>query len=819
MATSVPSPTQNPVGFPAGTVLGYPRIGRRRELKKAVEAFWAGKTSADELEATARELRLAAVRRLVDLGLGADDASVPGSFSFYDQVLDVTASLGAVPSRFASLLGTGPDDAGRLDLAGYFTVARGQGDDAPLEMTKWFDTNYHYLVPEIGPDTPIRFVDDRVVREFVEAKEAGVVTRPVVVGPVTFLALSKAADDAPAGYSPLDRLDDVVAAYADLLRALAAAGAPWVQLDEPILVTDSVDVPFADLAAAVESAYRTLATELSVGAEDAAQARPAILVAAPFGGLQAAAEHDGAAARDGLALLAGTDVDAVAIDLVKGAVPAAADGAVPGLAGKTLVAGVIDGHNVWRADLAAKLDVVDTVRALGAGAVAVGTSTSLLHVPHDVEDETFAEPGTASGTTLDPRLRDWLAFADQKVGEVATLARALTEGRDAVAAEIEASRAAVASRAEASGVVVPAVRERAAALTDADFARGDYAERAAAQQERLNLPPLPTTTIGSFPQTPEIRRARALWTKGELSDADYTTAMREEIARVVAIQEELGLDVLVHGEPERNDMVQYFAEHLDGFAVTANGWVQSYGSRCVRPPILWGDVTRPAPITVEWSAYTASLTEKPVKGMLTGPVTILAWSFVRDDQPLGDTANQVGLALRDEIADLEAAGIGIVQVDEPALRELLPLRRADQPAYLDWSVGSFRLATSGVEAATQIHTHLCYSEFGEVIGAIDGLDADVTSVEAARSRMEIVPELRDAGYSRGIGPGVYDIHSPRVPSTEEVTELLELAVKSIDPRVVWVNPDCGLKTRRYEETVPSLEHLVTAAKAVRATLG
>ncbi|MFD6031140.1 5-methyltetrahydropteroyltriglutamate--homocysteine S-methyltransferase [Cellulosimicrobium funkei] len=815
MATSVPSPTQNPVGFPAGTVLGYPRIGRRRELKKAVEAFWAGKTSAEELEATARELRLATVRRLVVLGLGDDDASVPGSFSFYDQVLDVAASLGAVPSRFASLT----DDAGRLDLAGYFTVARGQGDDAPLEMTKWFDTNYHYLVPEIGPDTPIRFVDDRVVREFVEAKEAGVVTRPVVVGPVTFLALSKAADDAPAGYSPLDRLDDVVAAYADLLRALAAAGAPWVQLDEPILVTDSVDVPFADLAAAVESAYRTLATELSVGAEDAAQARPAILVAAPFGGLQAAAEHDGAAARDGLALLAGTDVDAVAIDLVKGAVPAAADGAVPGLAGKTLVAGVIDGHNVWRADLAAKLDVVDTVRALGAGAVAVGTSTSLLHVPHDVEDETFAEPGTASGTTLDPRLRDWLAFADQKVGEVATLARALTEDRDAVAAEIEASRAAVASRAEASGVVVPAVRERAAALTDADFARGAYAERAAAQQARLNLPPLPTTTIGSFPQTPEIRRARALWTKGELSDADYTTAMREEIARVVAIQEELGLDVLVHGEPERNDMVQYFAEHLDGFAVTANGWVQSYGSRCVRPPILWGDVTRPAPITVEWSAYTASLTEKPVKGMLTGPVTILAWSFVRDDQPLGDTANQVGLALRDEIADLEAAGIGIVQVDEPALRELLPLRRADQPAYLDWSVGSFRLATSGVEAATQIHTHLCYSEFGEVIGAIDGLDADVTSVEAARSRMEIVPELRDAGYSRGIGPGVYDIHSPRVPSTEEVTELLELAVKSIDPRVVWVNPDCGLKTRRYEETVPSLEHLVTAAKAVRATLG
>ncbi|MFE6233982.1 5-methyltetrahydropteroyltriglutamate--homocysteine S-methyltransferase [Cellulosimicrobium sp. NPDC057862] len=825
MATSVPSPTQNHVGFPAGTVLGYPRIGRRRELKKAVEAFWAGKTSAEELEATARELRLTTVRRLVDLGLGADDASVPGSFSFYDQVLDVAASLGAVPARFASLT----DDAGRLDLAGYFTVARGHGDDAPLEMTKWFDTNYHYLVPEIGPDTPIRFVDDRVVREFVEAKEAGVVTRPVVVGPVTFLALSKAADDAPAGYSPLDRLDDVVAAYADLLRALAAAGAPWVQLDEPILVTDPANAE--ELTEAVERAYRALATDLRsvpnpgsspdsvpnpAATPGSAQGqRPAILVAAPYGRLETSPGPDGSY-HDFLAVLASTAVEAIALDGVAADLP---DGLPLGLDAKTLVLGVIDGHNVWRADLAAKLDLVEAYRpGTGLGAVAVGTSTSLLHVPHDVEDETFAEPGTATGTTLDPRLRDWLAFADQKVGEVSTLARALTEGRDAVATEIEASRAAVASRAEASGVVVPAVRERAAALTDADFARGDYAERAAAQQERLDLPPLPTTTIGSFPQTPEIRRARAQWTRGDLSDADYTVAMREEIARVVALQEELGLDVLVHGEPERNDMVQYFAEHLDGFAVTANGWVQSYGSRCVRPPILWGDVTRPEPITVEWSSYTASLTEKPVKGMLTGPVTILAWSFVRDDQPLGDTANQVGLALRDEIADLEAAGIGIVQVDEPALRELLPLRKADQPAYLDWSVGSFRLATSGVEAATQIHTHLCYSEFGEVIGAIDGLDADVTSVEAARSRMEIVPELRDAGYARGIGPGVYDIHSPRVPSTEEVTELLELAVKSIDPTVVWVNPDCGLKTRRYEETVPSLEHLVAAARAVRATL-
>ncbi|GAB3101186.1 5-methyltetrahydropteroyltriglutamate--homocysteine S-methyltransferase [Isoptericola nanjingensis] len=804
MSTTSTRPTPA-TAFPGGTILGYPRIGRRRELKKAVESFWAGRTDAVDLEVAAGALRRETARRLVDLGLNPDDGSVPGAFSYYDQVLDVVALLGAVPERFRDLL----DDAdGSLELDGYFTVARGRGEDAPLEMTKWFDTNYHYLVPEISETTPVSFADHRIVREYAEAKEAGVTTRPVLVGPVTFLALSKAADEAGEGFHPLDRLDDVVAAYADLLRALAAVGVPWVQLDEPALVTDSLDVPAERLHAAIASAYRTLATDLATAtddtaSEDSAGARPAILLTAPFGGL----------GDDGLAVLAGTDVDAIAIDLVKGAVRA---DPVPGLEDKTLVAGVVDGHNVWRADLAAKLDVVESLRGLGAGALAVGTSTSLLHVPHDVEDEVFDQQ--AAGTTLDPRLRDWLAFADQKVGEVATLARALADGRESVADALAASSAAVASRATAEGVVVPAVRDRAAALTDADFARGPYAERAAAQAARLDLPPLPTTTIGSFPQTPEIRKARAAWTKGELSDADYSAAMREEIGRVVTLQEELGLDVLVHGEPERNDMVQYFAEQLDGFAVTANGWVQSYGSRCVRPPILWGDVQRPAPITVEWSAYTASLTAKPVKGMLTGPVTILAWSFVRDDQPLGDTANQVGLALRDEIADLEAAGIGIVQVDEPALRELLPLRRADQPAYLDWSVGSFRLATSGVAPATQVHTHLCYSEFGEVIGAIDGLDADVTSVEAARSRMEIVPELADAGYSRGIGPGVYDIHSPRVPSSDEVTELLTLAVKAIDPALVWVNPDCGLKTRRYAEVEPALAHLVAAAREVRATL-
>jgi len=767
--------------FPTGTILGYPRIGPRRELKKAIEAFWAGRSSTDEVEAAAVALRRRTRERLAGLGLGTRDAAIPGNFSFYDQMLDAVVLTGAIPERFADL----PDPDGRLDLAGYSTLARGRGDDLPLEMTKWFDSNYHYLVPEIGPDTAFRFADDRVVRELAEALADGVVTRPVLVGPVTFLALAKAAEGAPEGFAPIDRLDDALPVYAQVLAALAAAGATWVQLDEPALVSESTAVPLERLVTAAEHAYRVLGD---------ATDRPALLVAAPYGDLGAA-----------LPVLARTNVEAIALDLVRGSLPAAP---VAGLETKTLVGGVIDGHNIWRADLDAALTTLERLEGLGAAAVAVGTSTSLFHVPHDVADEPH----------LDPALKEWLAFADQKIAEVVTLATGLTEGREAVHAELLAAADARAARAAAPGVVVPAVRDRVASLDDEAYTRGPFAQRKAAQAARLNLPALPTTTIGSFPQTPQIRLARAAHTRGELTDAQYEDEMREEIRRVVSLQEAIGLDVLVHGEPERNDMVQYFAENLDGFAVTENGWVQSYGSRCTRPSILWGDVSRPAPITVAWSSYTQSLTSKPVKGMLTGPVTILAWSFVRDDQPLGDTATQVALALRDEIADLEAAGIAIVQVDEPALRELLPLRAKDHAAYLDWSVGSFRLATSGVRPDTQIHTHLCYSEFGQVFGAIDRLDADVTSIEAARSKMEILGDIAAAGYPRGIGPGVYDIHSPRVPSVEEVTELLSGAVQAIDPSQLWVNPDCGLKTRRYEEVAPSLEHVLEATRAVRATL-
>ncbi|MET4159864.1 5-methyltetrahydropteroyltriglutamate--homocysteine S-methyltransferase [Agromyces sp. PvR057] len=768
--------------FPTGTIIGYPRIGRRRELKRAVESFWAGRIDAAELEATAAELRAATRARLADLGLGRDDSAIPESFSFYDQVLDAAVAVGAIPERFERLRGAD----GGLDLAAYFTIARGEGDDAPLEMTKWFDSNYHYLVPEISPETEFSLHAERIVAEFVEAREAGYLTRPVVVGPITFLLLAKAPDDAPAGFSPIDRLDDLVPVYARLLAKLAEAGAAWVQFDEPALVSESLDESRDRVIASIGAAYDVLGE---------AEARPSIFVAAPYGALD-----------DALPALAAAPVEAISLDLVRGSLPDALDPATEeSLAAKTLVAGVVDGHNIWRGDLAAAFAKVEALQSR-SGSVAVSTSTSLLHVPHDVDDE----------SKLDARLVSWLAFADQKVGQVATLARGLAEGRDAVADALDAASVALADRAGAPGVRVPAVRERLAGLQRGDFDRAAYDERLIAQ-ESLDLPELPTTTIGSFPQTGEIRRARASLTSGAISAAEYTGLMREEIERVIRLQEELGLDVLVHGEPERNDMVQYFAELLDGFAVTEHGWVQSYGSRCTRPSILWGDVSRPEPMTVAWAEYAQSLTGQHVKGMLTGPVTILAWSFVRDDLPLGDTARQVALALRDEITDLEAAGIRIIQVDEPALRELLPLKLADQPAYLDWSVGSFRLATAGAASGTQVHTHLCYSEFGVIIDAIKNLDADVTSIEAARSRMEVVDDLATSGFDHGIGPGVYDIHSPRVPSVDEVTTLLERAVGEIPANRLWVNPDCGLKTRGYDETVASLEHIIEATRAVRAS--
>mgnify|MGYP001676364088 CR=1 FL=1 len=762
--------------FPTATILAYPRIGRGRELKRALEARWAGRITEAELIQAANDLRKENLARLVELGLNPSDASLADAPSLYDHVLDATILLGAIPPRFAGREG--------LDL--YFALARGDDKVGPEEMTKWFDTNYHYLVPEIGPDTPLRFADDTITRRFTDAREWGYVTRPVLVGPVTYLALAK-ADPATPDFDPLTRIDEAVAAYEEALASLHAAGAPWVQLDEPALTSDNLSRTRVELGELAARVYERLA---------ASQNRPQILLTTPYG--------DASHAVDALAK---TGVEALHVDTLRGSLPEGAD-----LSGVTLVVGAVDGRYIWRADLAQLRETLKAAQGLGAARVTVATSNSLQHVPHDTALETWDD------ATLNENLHAWLAFADQKVLEVVTLARGLDEGWDAIDAEVAEATRVLEERAAAPGVVRPEVRSRTAALTDADRAREPYLEREAAQTERLHLPPLPTTTIGSFPQTTEIRKARAANARGELSDADYEARMREEIASVIRLQEELGLDVLVHGEAERNDMVQYFAELLDGFAATRNGWVQSYGSRCTRPSILWGDVTRPEPMTVTWSAYAQSLTDKPLKGMLTGPVTIMAWSFVRDDIPRAQVADQLGLALRAEVADLEAAGIGVIQVDEPAIRETLPLRRADRPTYLEWSVGSFRLATGGAAPATQIHTHLCYSEFDVVIDAVDHLDADVTSIEASRSRMDILPAVAEHGFERQLGPGVWDIHSPRVPSQSECTELLQRAVDALGAEKVWVNPDCGLKTRAYAETEASLASLVGAARAVRETL-
>ncbi|OJZ68908.1 5-methyltetrahydropteroyltriglutamate--homocysteine S-methyltransferase [Mycobacterium paraffinicum] len=747
------------------TVVGSPRIGPKRELKRATEGYWAGGTSRSELESVAATLRRDMWAGLAAAGLD----SVPvNTFSYYDQMLDTAVMLGALPPRAAQV----SDDLDR-----YFAAARGNSDVAPLEMTKWFDTNYHYLVPEIESATAFALNPDKVLSELKEALGQGIPARPVVIGPITFLLLSKAVN---GGGAPIERLEELVPVYSELLSLLADNGAQWVQFDEPALVTDiSPDAP-----ALAEATYNALGKVSN---------RPAIYVATYFG-------DPGAS----LAGLARTPVEAIGVDLVYGADAAVAG--IPELSGKTLVAGVVDGRNIWRTDLEAALGKLTTVSG-SAGAVAVSTSCSTMHVPYSLEPE----------TDLDDALRSWLAFGQEKVAEVVTLARALRDGREAVADEFAASNAAVSSRKSDPRLHNDELRARIDSVVATGTHRGDAAERRASQEARLHLPPLPTTTIGSYPQTSAIRRARAALRAGEIDQAEYEKRMRKEIADVIKLQEELGLDVLVHGEPERNDMVQYFAEQLEGFFATQNGWVQSYGSRCVRPPILYGDVIRTHPMTVEWISYAQSLTDKPVKGMLTGPVTILAWSFVRDDQPLADTANQVALAIRDETVDLQSAGIAVIQVDEPALRELLPLRRADQEDYLRWAVGSFRLATSGVADSTQIHTHLCYSEFGEVIGAIADLDADVTSIEAARSHMEVLDDLNSIGFSNSVGPGVYDIHSPRVPSTAEMAESLRAALRAVPAERLWVNPDCGLKTRNSDEVTASLKNMVAAAREVRAS--
>ncbi|MFD9882799.1 5-methyltetrahydropteroyltriglutamate--homocysteine S-methyltransferase [Streptomyces alboflavus] len=757
------------------TVYGYPRQGAGRELKKAIEGYWKGRVTAEALNQTATELRRSTWQRLADAGVH----EVPtGDFSYYDHVLDTSVMVGAVPQRHRAAVA-----ADRLD--GYFAMARGTQDVAPLEMTKWFDTNYHYLVPELGPDTVFTADSTKQVAELKEALALGLTARPVLVGPVTYLLLAKPAPGVAADFEPLTLLDRLLPVYAEVIADLRAAGAEWVQLDEPALVQDRTP---ADLNAA-ERAYRDLG---------ALTDRPKLLVASYFDRLG-----------DALPVLAKAPIDGLALDFTDAAAANLdALAAVGGLPGKRLVAGVVNGRNIWINDLEKSLATLGTLLGL-ADRVDVAASCSLLHVPIDA----------AAERDIDPQILRWLAFAQQKTGEIVTLAKGLAQGTDTIAAELAANRADLASRAGSAITHDPAVRARAAAVTDADGRRSQpYATRATAQRAHLGLPLLPTTTIGSFPQTTELRSARADLRAGRIDTAGYEQRIENEIREVISFQEKTGIDVLVHGEPERNDMVQYFAEQLTGYLATQHGWVQSYGTRYVRPPVLAGDISRPEPMTVRWTSYANSLTERPVKGMLTGPVTMLAWSFVRDDQPLGDTARQVALALRDEVGDLEAAGTSVIQVDEPALRETLPLRSADRPAYLDWATESFRLTTSGVRPDTQIHTHMCYAEFGDIVQAIDDLDADVISLEAARSHMQVARELAEHGYPREAGPGVYDIHSPRVPGTDEAAALLRKGLEAIPAERLWVNPDCGLKTRGWPETRASLENLVAAARTVRGEL-
>ncbi|MFD3362352.1 5-methyltetrahydropteroyltriglutamate--homocysteine S-methyltransferase [Streptomyces albidoflavus] len=757
------------------TVYGYPRQGQHRELKKAVEGYWKGRVGADALKETAAELRRANWAQLAEAGI---DEVPTGDFSYYDHVLDTSVMVGAVPPRHRAAV-----DADPLD--GYFAMARGNQDVAPLEMTKWFDTNYHYLVPELGPDTVFTADSAKQVAELTEALALGHTARPVLVGPVTYLLLAKPAPGVAEEFEPLTLLDRLLPVYAEVLGDLRAAGAEWVQLDEPALVQDRTP---AELNAAAR-AYRDLG---------ALTDRPKLLIASYFDRLGEA-----------LPVLAKAPVEGLALDFTEAAAANLDDlAAVGGLPGKRLVAGVVNGRNIWINDHEKSLATLATLLGL-AGRVDVAASCSLLHVPLD----------TAPERDLDPQILRWLAFARQKTAEIVTLAKGLAQGTGAVAAEIAANRAALDSRADSPLTRDPAVRARTAAVTEADARRPQpYPERAVAQRERLRLPLLPTTTIGSFPQTGEVRAARADLRAGRIDAAGYEERIAAEIAEVIAFQEKAGIDVLVHGEAERNDMVQYFAEQLTGYLATQHGWVQSYGTRYVRPPVLAGDISRPAPMTVGWTTYAQSLTERPVKGMLTGPVTMLAWSFVRDDQPLGETAAQVALALRDEVADLEAAGTSVIQVDEPALRETLPLRAANRPAYLEWATRAFRLTTGGVAPATQVHTHMCYAEFGDIVQAIDDLDADVISLEAARSHMEVAHELAAHGYPREAGPGVYDIHSPRVPGAEEAAALLREGLAAIPAERLWVNPDCGLKTRGWPETRASLENLVAAARTVRAAL-
>ena len=749
-------------------ILGLPRIGPNRELKFALEAFWAGRRDREHLEEVARRLRAAAWEQAWRAGV---DVIPSGDFSLYDHVLDTAWALGAIPERFGEL--------DRQDLGSYFALARGTEGQRPLEMTKWFDTNYHYLVPELRRGQTFAVQADHWTQALRESASLGIQTRPVVLGPFSFLLLSRGLEQ------PLRALDDLVPAYQELLQALTGAGADEIQIDEPCLVLDRTS---AELDAFAE-AWTALETATEAG----------LCLATYFDAL------DGPALDRVLTL----PMSEVHLDLVRA--PAQLTPALEGLRGRSgrLSLGVIDGRNVWAADLDTALSVLDAaVDALGSDRITIATSSSLLHVPYEASRE----------AGIDPTVRPWLAFAAEKVKELRTLGAALEVAPPVRARLLASSRQALAARRASSHTTDPAVRKRLDALTPADYERSaPAAQRHTAQHARLKLPDLPATTIGSFPQTAEIRSMRRRARTGEVDQATYEGFLEAEIGRIIETQECLGLDVLVHGEPERADMVEYFGQQLRGFVFSEFGWVQSYGSRCVKPPILHGDVSRPAPMTVRWWRHAQSLTERPVKGMLTGPVTILQWSFVRDDQAREETCRQIALAMRDEVVDLQQAGARVIQVDEAAFREGLPLRRDSQESYLRWAVDCFRLTVAPAAVDTQIHTHMCYSEFNDVISHIARLDADVILIEASRSGMRVLDAFRGGPDGiNDIGPGVYDIHSPRIPPVEEIDRLLALAEERVGRERLWVNPDCGLKTRRWEQVMPALEHMVAAARRERA---
>ncbi|XP_010454416.1 PREDICTED: 5-methyltetrahydropteroyltriglutamate--homocysteine methyltransferase 3, chloroplastic isoform X2 [Camelina sativa] len=789
---SLPPPSSAPPSLPSATsrrprfyvaramsshIVGYPRIGPKRELKFALESFWDGKTSVDDLQNVAANLRKSIWRHMADAGI----KYIPSNtFSYYDQMLDTTAMLGAVPSRYGW-------EGGEIGFDVYFSMARGNASVPAMEMTKWFDTNYHYIVPELGPDVEFSYASHKAVVEFKEAKALGIDTFPVLIGPMTYLLLSKPAKGVEKSFCLLSLIDKILPVYKEVLADLKSAGARWIQFDEPILVMDldtSQLQAFCDAYSHMESSLAGLN----------------VLIATYFADVPAEAYK----ALMSLKCVTGFGFDLVrgleTLDLIKENFPP----------GKLLFAGVVDGRNIWANDLSASLKTLQTLEDIvGKEKVVVSTSCSLLHTAVDLVNE----------IKLDKELKSWLAFAAQKVVEVNALAKSFSGVKDEALFSSNSMRQA--SRRSSPRVTnVSVQQDDVAAVKESDHRRStEVSVRLQAQQKKLNLPALPTTTIGSFPQTTDLRRIRREFKAKKISEIDYVQTIKEEYEKVVKLQEELGIDVLVHGEAERNDMVEYFGEQLSGFAFTSNGWVQSYGSRCVKPPIIYGDVTRPKAMTVFWSSMAQKMTQRPMKGMLTGPVTILNWSFVRNDQPRHETCFQIALAIKDEVEDLEKAGVTVIQIDEAALREGLPLRNSEQKFYLDWAVHAFRITNCGVQDTTQIHTHMCYSNFNDIIHSIIDMDADVITIENSRSDEKLLSVFHEGvKYSAGIGPGVYDIHSPRIPSAEEIAERIKKMLAVLDSKVLWVNPDCGLKTRNYTEVKAALSNMVAAAKLIRSQL-